>query len=289
MTDFAQAPVAAQMVSTARGNFLKFGQKPDFKLLIQSRPDAEGTVSLSVEDFFFKKIFEETYRFKTDAAGKSSIMLDKLSDKIIKDKLRGVFAVSSVFTIEGVDRPFKDYFRFSVMDFLDNTHKNKNLFNLFYVYSLQDGGPDMERFVARERAIGFGSFTYDFGSFGNDLDYSLDKERMQLVEKYGIEPMGREVAGMHGGVGGEISEENGKIKMINIKNMINPTDEELAEFENICAVKAKNRPWNKIWWFTGESNPGCMPLESSSGCLCQVPAGHPARHQKRQSRGKGAD
>ena len=147
MTDFAQPPVAAQMVSAARGNFLEFGQKPDFNLIIQSAPDANGTVSLSVEDFFFKKIFEDTYQFKTDAAGKSSIALDKLSNQILKDKLRGVFSVSSVFTIEGVNRPFKDYFRFSVMDFLDNTHKNKNIFNLHYVYSLQDGGPDMERFL----------------------------------------------------------------------------------------------------------------------------------------------
>ena len=50
--------------------------------------------------------------------------------------------------------------------------------------------------------------------------------------------------------------------MINIKNRINPTDEELAEFENICAIKARNRPWNKIMVvLLAESNPGCMPLE----------------------------
>ena len=79
--------------------------------------------------------------------GKSSISLDKLSNQISKNKLRGVFSVSSVFTIYGVKRPFKDYFRFSVMDFLNNTHKNKNLFTFYYVYSLQAGGPDMERFL----------------------------------------------------------------------------------------------------------------------------------------------
>ena len=56
-TAFTQAPVAAQLVSAARGNFLPFGQEPDFNLMIQSLPDAEGTVSLSVEDFFFKTIF----------------------------------------------------------------------------------------------------------------------------------------------------------------------------------------------------------------------------------------
>ena len=263
ITDFTQAPVAAQMVSSARGNFLEYGQEPNFSLIVRSQPDANGTVSISVDDFFSKKIFEETYQFKTDHAGKSSIVLDKLSNKIFKDKIRGVFAVSSVFTIAGVERPFKDNFRFSVMNFLENKHRNKNLFTLFYVYSLQDGGPDMERFMERERAIGFGSFACDFGSFANDLDYGLDKERMQLVEKYGIESMGRAVLKLHAGVGGEISEDNERVKMTNIKSKLNPTDEELAEFADICALKAKNRPWNKIWWFTGESNPGCMPLEGN--------------------------
>ena len=262
LTDFEQPSVSAQMVSGARGNFLRFGQKPDFNLIIQSRPDAKGTVSLSVEDFFFKKIFEETYSFTTDSMGKSTISLDKLSNDILKAKLRGVFSVASVFNIDGTTRPFKDYFRFSVMDFLDNTQKNKNLFTVFYAYSLQAGGPDMERFLARERAIGFGSFSMDFGGFANDLDYSLDQERMLLVENYGFEAMGRPVLKLHDGVGGEISEQDGAIKMINIKTKTNPTDEELAEFENICAVKARNRPWNNIWWFVGESNPGCMPLES---------------------------
>ena len=263
MTDFKQPVVSARLVSAARGNFLKFGQEPEFNLAVQSRPDANGTVSITVEDFFFRKIFEETYKFKTDNAGKSSINLDAMSGKILKDKLRGVFAVRGIFAVEGVERPFKDYFRFSVMDFLDNTHKNKNLFALFYVYTLQVGGPDTERFMERERAIGFGSFACDFGSFANDLDYALDKERMQLVEKYGIEPMGRGVLKLHNGVNGEISEENESLKMTNVKSRLNPTDEELAVFESICAVKAKNRSWNKIWWFTGESNPGCMPLEGN--------------------------
>lgn len=262
LTDFVQPPVNAQLVSIARGNFLRFGQKPDFNLIVRSEPDTKGTVSISVEDFFFKKIFEETYSFTTDSMGESTISLHELSNSVLKNNLRGVFSVTSVFNIDRIARPFNDYFRFSVMDFLDNTHKNKNLFTVFYAYSLQAGGPDMERFLARERAIGFGSFAMDFGSFANDLDYSLDQERMQLVEKYGIEAMGRPVLMLHGGIDGEISEENGVLKMINIRSTINPTEEELLEFENICAVKARNRPWNKIWWFVGESNPGCMPLES---------------------------
>ena len=81
-TAFTQAPVAAQLVSAARGNFLPFGQAPDFNLMIQSLPNAAGTVSLSVEDFFFKPIFSKTYSFTTDPTGHSTLVLDDLSSKL---------------------------------------------------------------------------------------------------------------------------------------------------------------------------------------------------------------
>ena len=258
-TAFVQPPAAAQFLSAARGNFLEFGQYPNFNLIIQSAPNANGTVAISVEDFFFNNVFTGTYPFTVDGTGRSTISLDKLSNAILASNLRGVFIVSGVFNISGVGRPYTDYFRFSVMDFLDNTHKNKDLFNLTYVYQMQSGGPEMERFLERERAIGFGSINYDFGTFGSDLDYGLDSERMQLIEEYGFGYMGRPVL-QHGC--SEISEANGLYKMTNINTKTNPSTFYLADFENICRIKAQNRPWNKIWWFCGESNPGCEPLES---------------------------
>ena len=98
------------------------------------------------------------------------------------------------------------------MNFLDNTQKNKDMFNLTYVYQLQSGGPEMARFQERERAIGFGSITYDFEKFANDLDYGLDSERMQMLANYGFTHAGRPVCKLHDGVNGEISEENGTIQ-----------------------------------------------------------------------------
>ncbi len=258
-TNFNQAPVNAQMLSASRGNFLCFGQSPNFSLVVKSLPQASGTVSLSVEDFYYNKVFSAAYQFQTDLNGKSTIILEKLSNAILASNLRGVFIVTGVFNISGVSRLYTDYFRFSVMDFLDNTHKNKDLFNLTYVYQPQSGGPEMERFLERERAIGFGSINYDFGSFGNDLSYALDEERMLLIGEYGFGYMGRPVL-KHGG--GEISETNGLYKMTNINNRTNPSAFVLGDFENICRIKAQNRPWNNMWWFSGESNPGCMPLES---------------------------
>ncbi len=258
-TSFNQAPVNAQMLSASRGNFLCFGQSPNFSLAIKSLPQTTGTVSLSIEDFYYNEVFNASYQFQTDLNGKTIITLSNLSNAILASNLRGVFIAKGVFNISGISRPYTDYFRFSIMDFLDNTHKNKDLFNLTYVYQPQSGGPEMERFLERERAIGFGSINYDFGSFGNDLDYGMDEERMLLIEDYGFGYMGRPVL-KHGG--GEISEANGLYKMTNINNTTNPSASVLADFESICSIKAQNRHWNNIWWFCGESNPGCMPLES---------------------------
>ena len=141
VTSFVQPPVAAQLVSAVRGNFLRFGQDPNFNLIIQSQPDANGTVSLSVEDFFFNNVFVKTYQFTTDHTGKSTISLDKLSIAIHASNLRGVFIVTGVFNINGISRPYTDHFRFSVMDFLDNTQKNKDLFNLTFVLPTSVGRP----------------------------------------------------------------------------------------------------------------------------------------------------
>ena len=127
--------------------------------------------------------------------------------------------------------------------------------------SKSSGRPRYGAILDRERAIGFGSFTYDFTGFGDDLDYGLDSERMQLAEAYGFTCVGRPVL-KYMADSGEISEQNGAIKMTNINNKTSPTSIELMDFQNICKVKAQNRPWNNIWWFTGESNPGCEPLES---------------------------
>ena len=258
-TTFTQTPVAAQLVSAARGNFLQFGQSPNFNMVINTLANTTGTVALSVEDFFYNNVFTGTYQFATNSAGDSTIALDALSNAVSDSGLRGTFVVTGVFNVSGVSRTYTDYFRFSVMSFLDNTQKNKNLFNLNFVYQLQAGGGDFGRFLARYRALGFGSFTYDFLTFGADIDYGLDSERMQLAEQYGLSCVGRGVLQLGSDT---ISEGGGTYIMTGIKTKTNPSSMYLADFANICSIKSANRNYNDIWWFTGESNPGCEPLES---------------------------
>lgn len=261
-TEFVDVDVAAELVSAARGNFLEFGQTPEFALNLRSLPRKQGSVNLAVENFYFDTVFEGSYSFTTDADGWARIDLGDLDAWLTDTRSRGVFIARADIEVEGLDRSVREFFRFSAMDFLENKHKRKDLFNLTYAYSVQAGGPEMERFVQRERAIGFGSITYDFVGFALDWEYDLDRERMELLKEYGFGNMGRAVLQLHSGEEGEISEKQGELKMSGIKQMIDPTDEQLQRFEDIVAVKAEMRPWNDIWWFTGESNPGVMPLEA---------------------------
>ena len=259
MTDFDQAPILTQLVSSARGNFLEFGQQPDLKLVVHSTPKSKGTVALSVQDFFFNTVFKEDFSFETDDSGQASIPLVGLNRKVVDENLRGIFEVTSSVQVEGQPKPFRDFARFSVMNFLENKHRNKHLFDITYAFSLQAGGPEMERFVQHEARLGYGSYSYDFLKFGNDLDLALDKERAELLEKYGFEPTGRLIATALTN-DGEISEKNGEMKVTGVKSMIDPTPEQLAAVEEICRVKAELRPWSPVWFFTAESDPGMMPM-----------------------------
>ena len=117
----------------------------------------------------------------------------------------------------------------------------------------------------------------------------LIKNGCSCSKNMDLSPWAVRLLKVHNGIGGEISEQNEAIKMINIKTRINPTDEELAEFENICAVKARNRPWNKIWFFTGESNPGCMPLEGHPDAFAKFLLATLSRHKERQSECQSTD
>jgi len=259
MTDFEAPPIMTQLLSSARGNFLEFGKAPDFSLVVHAPPNSKGTVSFSVQDFFFQNVLTSEHPFETNEKGLATIALKDFDAKISERQLRGIFEVTASVKVDGREKPFRDYHRFSVMNFLKNEHRNRHLFDITYAYSLQAGGPEMERFVEHERNMGFGSYSYDFLKFGNDLDLALDKERAELMEKYGLEPTGRLITTAIEG-NGQISEMGGAMKISDVKDMIDPTPEQLAAVEEIIRVKAELRPWSPIWFFSAESNPGMMPL-----------------------------
>lgn len=256
-TEYVEPPVSAQLVSAARGNFLAFNQAPDFQLKIYARPQEQITAKLNVKDFFGREIFQKTLDLKTDQNGNAAIPLPDLSRTILEGKWRGVFVVACEFSSSAFAEPFSDYFRFSVMNFLENTHKNKAIFLHGYQTTPHIQGLLMDLFLERERAIGIGGCCR---IVPDDCSLAVDKQRSALVAKYGIEQFDRPVVVDRHGGNGKITADDGRISMDNIINRTNATEEELKVFENICALKAKMSPWVTQWYFAAECNPGLRPL-----------------------------
>jgi len=221
-----------------------------------------------VRDFFGRGVFRQSLKLRTDPKGDAEIRLLEL-DRIIRARQqRGIFPVSCEFTSPAFEKPFREFFRFSVMSFLDNTHKNKTLVQHGYRITPQLAGAGMDRFLARERAVGVGACC-QVGP--EESSVAVDKERSELVAAHGIEQLGRPVVvkrhGPHGH--GKIVGDDGRVVMDNIKTRVNVTDEELAQFESICALKAARRPWVKQWYFAAECRAGLKPLSDDLDSFCK--------------------
>lgn len=268
VTDYVEPPVAAQLLSAARGNFLRFGQDPELRLVLRSAPDTELAATLDVRDFFGRDVFRKTLELRTDGEGNAEIRLPELGRTIRDGQLRGIFPVTCELTSPAFEGPFLEFFRFSVMNFLDNTHKNKTLVQHGYRITPQLAGAGMDRFLARERAVGVGACC-QIGP--EESSVAVDKQRSELVAAHGIEQLGRPVVvrrhGSHGH--GKIVEDDGRVVMDNIKKRVNVTDQELAQFERICALKATRRPWVKQWYFAAECKAGLQPLSDDLDSFCK--------------------
>ena len=246
LTPFVEKPVCVQLISTEQGNFLIKGQDPLMRLgLSLAKPGMSGSINIKITDFFGKPVLEKTRAFQANDEGYCSIPMPEVNARFP----RGIFIVAVHVKLES-GGAFRDILRFSVMDVLANKHRNKNLLTTCL------GGParatpEFDRFVKRWRDMGFGSV------YGID---PLDAERMAVLKGYGIAYMGSPI--MDKRTGGGIIEAGGRT-ISGIHDMVNPTDGQLREFEELCALKAAANPQIEIWWFAGECNAGCQPLESN--------------------------
>ena len=99
-----------------------------------------------VKDFFDRILFSKQFSFTADKTGKAVIRLPEF------EKFpRGIFVIEADYDVKGQKR--YDIQRFSIMSFLDNTHKHKDLFVDTYVDPYCPGQifPDV---LARYRKLG---------------------------------------------------------------------------------------------------------------------------------------
>ncbi len=267
-TDY-RAPCAEGMLRTfSADNFVEYGKPIDARLDIIADANAQGTVDISVEDFFGEKIFSDKRGFTADASGFASIPLD------FEKFDRGVFLVKTNYRVG--EREHYNIQRFVVADFLKNEHKHKNLFVDTYVdpLSTQQFFPQL---LARYRALGYGARAGYMNT-----DSAITDEAV----KYGVDSLGAFVGRVrrdkkHGRAMVFLSNTNWfslprmtykKALMLDYwrnlpENDITPAY--LKKVEEVAEIKSRANPNIKIWSGFGEpegsmtyfANPDFAPRE----------------------------
>ncbi len=131
--------------------------------------EVSGKLKLRVFDFYRKVLFEKEYNFTGGDAIKLPLNANKLGT--------GLFFVRAEFIPEG-GKPYYDFYRFSVMRFLQNKHASKNLFSSITFVGRLSRSKDLARNMMN---WGFGSI-----SWGDPEN----KNKIQLLDKYGITVLG---------------------------------------------------------------------------------------------------
>jgi hypothetical protein len=248
-TEFVTRAVESVLLSSAPGNFLRKGDCAGASLKIISKPEASGTVRVTVKNFFSEKLFEDSFKFK---CGEDSLASVKLP---FDEKFpRGVFVVKAEFALDSGEKTY-DFHRFSIMDFLEGKHRLKNIFN--YEYGDLSGMPNFPQILERWKYIGCGSAASVM---------SWRKDCFDLYSKHGIEvtdvSMGASYPPIKGVEGGALfvlkTPEPGNNKWTDFNdyrlNSSNAelTDEYLGRFKAAAAKIAGDAPWVKNWKWDSE-------------------------------------
>ncbi|MBQ9775734.1 MAG: hypothetical protein IJW17_06810 [Lentisphaeria bacterium] len=146
---YKQPSAEGFLMTSAEDNFLEYGKKIDAAWHVISFPETPGKLRLKVRDFFDRVLLEKQYSFVTGKDGKAVIRLPEF-----ETFPRGIFIMEADYDIKGEKR--YDIQRFSIMSFLNNTHKNKDLFVDTYVdpYCPNQIFPDV---LARYQKLGYGA------------------------------------------------------------------------------------------------------------------------------------
>ncbi len=243
------------LCTSAPDNFVEFGKPVNAYLDIMTKPGARGTVTVKVRDFFDTEKFRNRYSFEADAAGKARV------DLPLDGLPRGIFIVETDYRIGGKKR--YEIQRFSIMSFLDNSHKHRNLFVNTYVdplFPMQIYRDVLERY----RKLGYGARA----GFANN-----DRKLAELAGRYGVESAVCRLAHASKNEKGErdvVIMKNVEWYLVpgmNRKNALlaenlnrkGPLSAEfLKQVENAAAEIARNSPSVRGWYFLCEPE-GTLP------------------------------
>jgi len=121
-TDFVCDPLDVNFVSANPDNDLHPGEPMGAALNVVGKDGTRGTVDVEIRNAFSEMLFKQALAVSVVSNGVARLPLD-LDTATFGT---GVFVVKATVTVKGFS-PYSDYFRFSVMVPLSNTHKTSRL------------------------------------------------------------------------------------------------------------------------------------------------------------------
>lgn len=259
LSAYVPASVEGRLVTDAPGNFLEYGKAANAFLELTSAPETEGSVKVTVRDFFGSVKLEKEYPFQTDSSGKGNVSLP------LDHFPRGIFVIENNYRLKNGSSRY-EFLRFSVMSFLENKHRHKNLFSNAYI-DPYGNFQNYREVLERYRKIGIGSRS---GIASNDALTNLEGL------KFGVDPVSSWVTRVKAGSirGGENAQvtlnipENivwyGVPSKKNHENILAEitlpcnTPEAFQQYSQGAEKLAAASPWIQAWSNLGEAE-GCIP------------------------------
>jgi hypothetical protein len=253
-TEFVTRPVEGRLLTSAPDNFLSAKECDNLnaRLKIYAAPGAVGRAKVAVRNFFSETVFQQEFRFKVDGRGHAQIDLP-LDGKLAK----GIFVLKADYELDDGQTSY-DHFRFSIMDFLQNRHRLKNMFA--ECYGNPSAHPAFLRYLKRWRQIGIGAKCH-MKFRGKELHEQYSRYGVALTDTFMRSIWTKRIDGKK--VKFFSIRDDRDLKLHSSPNVLagdfrknNPTaelsDEYLKQFEHAAEIVARKHPWVKVWQFGGE-------------------------------------
>ncbi|OGV83167.1 MAG: hypothetical protein A3K19_06675 [Lentisphaerae bacterium RIFOXYB12_FULL_65_16] len=229
-TDFVAPDIEAALATSDPDNNLARGQPIRAGLTLRGTANAQGDVHLQLFNYYRERLYDLSLTYTLDATGSARLELPYDGAQLGT----GVFVLQADFQPSGgpTDR---NYYRFSIMDFLENKHADKDVFGTLCHAPRITRGNDLIRNYMR---WGFGSTTYGWHT----------QEEFELYNNCRVANFLLLVC--------DLAEKEDREFTNSTKSWKEITPEIEARVEEISYKVVKSHPWGISWAWSTESEGG---------------------------------
>ena len=227
-TDFVAPEIEGVLTTSDPDNALAVGAPLKAVFELYGKPEAKGEVELTLTNYYREKLYDTKVKFALNKDGVGRVELPWECSKLGT----GVFVVQADYRLES-GAVLRDYYRLSIMDFLENKHATKDVFGSLCMATRVTRGDDLARNYMR---WGFGSTTY-----------GMTKEDAALFGKYGITNYLSIVSDLASSPEDRALATDAQSKWTEV------TPEREQQIEDLAYRIASAYPWVKAWAFSTET------------------------------------